>query len=89
MNEPSSVFAIALGLPEDQRADLAQQLLLSLNPDDAPPEAQILHDSWKGEIASRSEAFHDGRLNAVDWKESIQNIRRRLSEAYEDQRAPS
>ena len=87
MNEPNPVFSQALDLAEDQRADLAQQLLLSLEPDGACDETGTLHESWREEIVARSAAYRDGRLDAADWKESIQRIRARLAEAYEDQRA--
>ena len=87
MYDSTDVFSLALALPNDQRADLAQRLLLSLEPDEPDPDAAPLHPSWRQEILARSEAFRRGELDARDWRSSIQDARRRLSEIYDQGQA--
>lgn len=85
MLEPADIVQQALALPEAERADLALQLVLSLEPEAANGQP-ALHQSWQDEVVARSAAYRRGELDATDWKDSIQRIRGRLAEAYSDQR---
>jgi len=66
----------ALELPAPERAALAHELLLSLEPEtDADSEA-----AWDLEIDARLERVEQGRYSATEWRESLTRIRRSLSE---------
>jgi len=51
-----------LGLPLDQRSELAEKLLESL--DELAPEE--IEQVWAAEAERRYQAFKDGRIEAVD-----------------------
>ncbi len=55
----------ALHLPEDQRAELAQKLLLSL---DAPSENEIAED-WLVEARRRARELEDGTVQPIPAEE--------------------
>ena len=55
----------ALHLPEDQRAALAQKLLLSL---DAPSEKEIAED-WLEEAKRRARELEDGTVQPIPAEE--------------------
>lgn len=57
------VFARALGLPIDQRAKLAFELITSL---DGPADRDAA-EAWDKEIERRVNDFHAGKTNAVAW----------------------
>ena len=59
----------ALRLPEDERAELAQKLLLSL---DAPPEGEIAED-WLAEAQRRARELDEGTVQPV----SADEVRRK------------
>lgn len=62
-----------LALPEQDRAAIAQRLLESLEPEDLDAE-----EAWAEEILARSDAVHSGNYVAHDWREAIEDIRKRL-----------
>ena len=73
MSPTSDLFQQALALPEPDRAELAYQLLLSLDasdPDDDWAQA------WAIELESRSAALQEGRASARDWREVADEIRK-------------
>lgn len=65
----------ALGLPESERALLADRLLESLGPKRATFEKE-----WLNESHERFEAYKLGLLKAVDGREAISTMRTKLGE---------
>jgi putative addiction module component (TIGR02574 family) len=65
-----------LSLPEKDRADLAQDLLRSLD----GPSDQGAQDSWLEEIEKRARELADGSVTPVDWSAVRQRVTRRLRE---------
>ncbi len=58
-----SLFDAALGLSEDQRAELIDRLLDSL-PSQIPSE---LHPAWRSVVQRRSAELADGTVAAIPW----------------------
>jgi len=67
------IEAAALQLPTGDRAKLAERLLISLEEDD-----EILA-SWVEEAERRGDAYDRGEMEAIDFDESIAQIRARLA----------
>jgi putative addiction module component (TIGR02574 family) len=67
----------ALQLPEDERAALARQLLLSLEPDDFGANHEV---AWEKELEARMAAIEEGRFAARDWRVALADIRKSLAE---------
>lgn len=59
------VLTTALGLPEDERLELVEALITSLQPQDRPP----LDDSWREVIRRRSAEVRSGAVIPVPWSE--------------------
>jgi putative addiction module component (TIGR02574 family) len=74
MNE---LWTQALQLPEQERAALARQLLLSLEPDDFGGRHEA---AWEKELEARMAAIDEGRFAARDWREALADIRKSLTE---------
>jgi len=71
MNKPmATVLADALRLDDDARANLAAELLASL---DGPADAEAEH-AWDVEISRRIEAIESGAMPLEPWD----NVRRRI-----------
>jgi putative addiction module component (TIGR02574 family) len=73
-SDPRKLLAEALKLPADLRAELAGQLLRSLDDDaeDASPEE--IEAAWALEIKRRIEDLDSGRVKAIPWDEAIRQI---------------
>lgn len=71
----AQLLAEALALPDQQRVDLAAELLASLSP--APPAEARGEDEWLAEIERRSRAALAGSLG-IPWEEAKAEIQRRL-----------
>ena len=69
------IFTQALGLPEADRAALAQRLLLSLEPAEVDPE---IDEVWQAEIESRLSRLESGEAVLSDWTEASARIRQAL-----------
>jgi putative addiction module component (TIGR02574 family) len=70
-----SVFNAALNLPDDDRANLAFQLLQSLKP------AGVLSEDdpqLEAELQRRLEAFESGQSQAADWDDVAARLRKAL-----------
>ena len=65
---------IALGLPASERAELAQDVLASL---DGEADSDSVR-AWESEIAGRMEKLESGQSNLVDAREAIRRIDDRL-----------
>lgn len=59
------VLTTALNLPEDERLELVEALITSLQPQDRPP----LDESWREVIRRRSEELRSGAVTPVPWPE--------------------
>lgn len=70
------IRSAVLELPENDRALLARDILVSLDAEMVEPDAEQV---WGDEILSRSDAYRRGELSARDWRESVERIRRTLS----------
>jgi len=67
----------ALALPPKERASLARELILSLENGDFDSDVD---QAWGNEAQRRSGAYAQGEDTAVDWRESVAQIRRSLAE---------
>lgn len=65
----------ALNLPEAERAELAYNLVVSL---DGPPDANV-EKAWDSEILRRLSEIDAGTANLVDRKELQRRIRARIN----------
>jgi putative addiction module component (TIGR02574 family) len=65
----------SLALSPQERAELAEQLLLSLELEKQDPDAPRL---WAEEIQRRQDDLHTGRVSPVDWREAVQRVRSEL-----------
>jgi putative addiction module component (TIGR02574 family) len=76
--DANSLLEAALRLSEEDRAELADRLLESIDPDadddlNAAP-GDLLDPSWAEEIRRRVEDMKEGRVKGIPWEE----VRRRL-----------
>ena len=67
------VLQAALELPETDRAQLVEDLIGTLKPEDALP----LDDAWLAEIDRRSREFDAGLAQPVAWSQVKERARRR------------
>ena len=75
MTTPSQVLDAAMALNPEQRADIAHQLLLSLELADLDEDAD---QAWAAEIRRRQQAIREGRVVLRDWDEALAGIRQAL-----------
>ena len=75
MTTPSQVLDAAMALNPEQRADIAHQLLLSLELADFDEDAD---QAWAAEIRRRQQAIREGRVVLRDWDEALAGIRQAL-----------
>ena len=75
MNTADEILELALQLPQTERASVAHQLLLSLEPDgfDADHEA-----AWNAAIEARLARVARGEFSASAWREALGRIRASL-----------
>ncbi len=66
-----------LRLPSADRGRLAMAVLDSL--DDEPCDEGVA-EAWAAEVLARSTAYSRGELQAVDWREALQEIESDLNE---------
>jgi putative addiction module component (TIGR02574 family) len=69
------IRSIALNLPTSERAELAHDLIASLDAEDADPHADAL---WATEIKRRAREVVDGKVALVDADEVHAEAARRL-----------
>jgi hypothetical protein len=62
------IFREALDLPETDRADLAAELLASLEPAEEP--AEDVEAAWAVKIERRARRFLSGESRGIDWAEA-------------------
>jgi len=76
----SQVRELALGLSLQERAQLARELIDSLEPDTPDPGVE---EAWIEEIDARAEALERGEAKAYDGKASLERIRGELRKGRE------
>lgn len=76
MSTTQDVLNMAMQLPEPDRAALARQLLLSLEPDDFDADAEA---AWAVELEKRLAAVERGEYQASDWRDVVARIRQKLT----------
>jgi putative addiction module component (TIGR02574 family) len=71
------LLAAALSLPEDQRAELARNLLDSLDDgqDLSPDEWK---EAWSDEVERRVHEIRTGKADLIDGDEALRQVRDRL-----------
>ena len=72
MSNTAALLDQVLGLPEEDRAEIAVRLLESLDPD---TQADV-DVAWAAEIEKRCAAVDAGTLSTSDWKNVRQRIER-------------
>lgn len=77
MSMSNDLLTQVLGLPEQERAALIRQALLSLQPNDFDGDAE---KAWDKELEARLAATEDGKFTAREWRESLARIRQSLSQ---------
>jgi putative addiction module component (TIGR02574 family) len=68
----SSLLQRSMEMPAEDRAELAERLLLSLDEQPADPDAECL---WAEEIRRRQSDLHAGRATPVDWRDAVDRVR--------------
>jgi Putative addiction module component len=76
MSPSNEVFASVMQLPEQERADLAHQILLSLEPEEFGDDE--IASAWQQEIEARLQKIAGGNFHAHDWRQALQEIRQEL-----------
>lgn len=75
MKTMDEIRSTVLTLPSQQRAELARDLLASLE------DAQVDADCdavWAEEVLARSDALRKGDATARGWRESVERVRQAL-----------
>jgi putative addiction module component (TIGR02574 family) len=67
------LLTAALALPDDDRLQLAEALIVSLQPDDRPP----FDEAWREVIRRRSAELQSGKILPVPWED----VKRQAREA--------
>ena len=75
MNLAPELLSKVLALPKEGRAELIQQLILSLEDDEVDPDYD---EQWAREIERRSSSIDDGTVVASDWREAMARMRASL-----------
>jgi putative addiction module component (TIGR02574 family) len=66
-----------MSLPANERAELARQLIVSLEPDVTDAQADV-DAAWETEIERRLGQVDRGEVELRDWRQSIERIRETL-----------
>jgi hypothetical protein len=74
----NQLFESALALPQDEGADLAFQLLQSLD----PPGDEVAPSEFGSELLARIDSCRRGETQTFSLDETRQIIQQRLSEGY-------
>ena len=73
MTTSNEIIDAAMSLPPEVRAQIAEQLLDSLDPERAEIDA-----AWSIEIESRIQEIEDGRVELIPHEQVMEQARRRL-----------
>jgi putative addiction module component (TIGR02574 family) len=83
MKRTSEVLHDALQLPTGERAEIAAQLLSSLDESDA----EQAEAAWAEEITRRAAAVREGRADSRNWREALDEIDREIGLSPEESTA--
>jgi putative addiction module component (TIGR02574 family) len=72
MSTVDDILAAALALPPDDRAQIADRLLESLD------DGELLEEELEETVLDRLDAYHRGEVKASEWKDVEARIRARL-----------
>lgn len=78
-SEAQAVLRQALALPVDQRADVAAELLASLD-DTAPSDRADVEAAWAREIERRARRVMSGQSTGEPWEDVRARVLRRLTD---------
>lgn len=76
MTTANEIIAAAMTLPPEARAQIADQLLDSLNPQQADIDA-----AWQTEIEARIREVEEGRAELIPHDQAMAQVRQRLQAA--------
>jgi putative addiction module component (TIGR02574 family) len=76
MTTPAQILDAALALSPDQRAEVACQILLSLEPADHNADVD---EAWAAEIRRRLRAIRQGETALVDWDRALDEVRGQIA----------
>jgi len=79
---PSDLRDRALDLSPNDRAELAHQLLQSLDPEGAERDPGY-EDAWAAELETRMREVEEGRANLLTWEEVKERLRHPSSQGRE------
>jgi hypothetical protein len=71
MATASEVLTAARGLSHEERAAIAHELLITLEPDEPDDDVE---QAWADEIRRRLRAIREGRVVLRDWDEALADI---------------
>ena len=71
MTKKDKLLKEALVLPIQEKSELIEQLIKSLDKHDLE-----IDELWKKEAESRIDAYDDGKIHSVTLKETLSNIRK-------------
>ena len=71
------LLKVALNLSKEDRAELARQLIVSLESGQSDADSDEL---WKAEIERRLAEVDRGEVKLIEWHDSVQRIREMLEE---------
>ncbi len=77
MSALNDLLTQALALPEVDRASLAHQLLLSLDPPDVESDAEW-EKAWVAEVEVRLDRLAKGEASARDWRAALADMRKAI-----------
>lgn len=69
MSDAKKLLSDALRLPERERAEMAAQLLASLDESEEPADEEEVDEAWAQEIERRCAALDSGEAVTSDWSE--------------------
>lgn len=69
------ILQSALNLPPDDRVEIAESLILSLD----EKRASEIESAWAEEIRRRLESIDKGEVQLVPWDDMIRSMRERLN----------
>ena len=64
--EAAKLFELALTLPDEQREELGQKLIESVENDDGLPD----DPEWRAELDRRLQSVADGTAELIPWKQA-------------------
>lgn len=75
MTTTSDIISAAMALPAEQRAEVAHQLLLSLEPIETNSDNE---QAWSEQVRSRLKAIREAKTSLRDWNDALVDIRQSL-----------